>query len=69
MTVSAVVVRKTQLLFLLSQRRATCPLSRLRGRAGVGVLSAMEFAEAAPTRLALLGTLPRKRERVEFTVL
>jgi hypothetical protein len=41
------------------------PLSRLRGRAGVGALAATEFAEAAPTRLALLGTLPRKREREE----
>jgi len=30
----------------------------------VGVLSASGFAERAPTRLALLGTLPRKRERV-----
>ncbi len=39
------------------------PVSRLRGRAGVGALSAMGFAERAPTRLALLGTLPRKRER------
>src|SRR5947207_2350368 len=30
-----------------------------------GVLSASGLAEAAPTRLALLGTLPRKREREE----
>jgi hypothetical protein len=40
-------------------------LSRLRGGAGVGALSAREYVEAAPTRLALLGTLPRKREREE----
>jgi hypothetical protein len=32
---------------------------------GVGALSAIGFAERAPTRLALLGTLPRKREREE----
>jgi hypothetical protein len=38
-------------------------LSRLRGRVGVGALSALGLAERAPTRLALLGTLPRKRER------
>ena len=31
----------------------------------MGVLSASGLAEAAPTRLALLGTLPRKREREE----
>jgi hypothetical protein len=37
-------------------------LSRLRGRVG-GALSALGLAERAPTRLALLGTLPRKRER------
>jgi len=43
----------------------TPPLPRLRGRVGVGVLSASGLAEAAPTRLALLGTLPRKREREE----
>jgi hypothetical protein len=41
------------------------PLSRLRGRAGVGALSAAGLLERAPTRLALLGTLPRKREREE----
>jgi len=35
----------------------------LRGRVGVGALATTGFAEAAPTRLALLGTLPRKRER------
>ena len=29
----------------------------------MGALSAVGFTEAAPTRLALLGTLPRKRER------
>jgi hypothetical protein len=29
----------------------------------VGALSATDFAERTPTRLALLGTLPRKRER------
>jgi hypothetical protein len=44
---------------------AAPPLPRLRGRVGVGALSAWESAEAAPTRLALLGTLPRKREREE----
>src|SRR5204863_7292789 len=43
----------------------TPPLPRLRGRVGVGVLSASGLAEAAPTRLALLGTLPRKPERAE----
>jgi hypothetical protein len=31
----------------------------------VGALAALGFAERAPTRLALLGTLPRKREREE----
>jgi hypothetical protein len=31
----------------------------------VGALAASEFAEAAPTRLASLCTLPRKREREE----
>jgi hypothetical protein len=42
------------------------PLSRpLRGRVGVEALSAAGLAEATPTRLALLGTLPRKREREE----
>jgi hypothetical protein len=42
----------------------TPPLPRLRGRVGAGALSAMGFAERAPTRLALLGTLPREaRER------
>ena len=29
----------------------------------MGALATTGFAEAAPTRLALLGTLPRKRER------
>jgi hypothetical protein len=29
----------------------------------VGAFSTGEFAERTPTRLALLGTLPRKRER------
>ena len=29
----------------------------------MGALSTFGFAEAPPTRLALLGTLPRKRER------
>src|SRR5882757_8006088 len=33
------------------------------GGLGVGAPSAMGFAERAPTRLASLGTLPRKRER------
>lgn len=31
----------------------------------VGALSAMGLAERTPTRLASLGTLPRKREREE----
>jgi hypothetical protein len=31
----------------------------------VGALSALGFAERAPTGLALLGTLPRKREMEE----
>jgi hypothetical protein len=44
------------------------PLPRLRGRIGVEALSALEFAERAPTRLALLGTLHRKREREEETL-
>src|SRR5713226_2059970 len=44
-------------------RCSTRPLSRLLGRVGVGALSAVGFAEAAPPRLALLGALPRKRER------
>ena len=35
----------------------------LAGEGWGGGLSAMGYAEAAPTRLALLGTLPRKRER------
>src|SRR5436305_661857 len=39
----------------------------LAGRVGVGALSAMGFVEATPTRLALLGTLPRKREREGHT--
>jgi hypothetical protein len=39
------------------------PLPRLRGRVGVGARAALGLAERAPTRLALLGTLPRKRER------
>src|SRR5258708_39770013 len=39
------------------------PLPRLRGRAGVGALAAAGLAERAPTRLALLGTLPRKSGR------
>jgi hypothetical protein len=43
--------------------RGAPPLPRLRGRVGVAALAAAGFAEAAPTRLALLGTLPRKRER------
>ena len=47
-------------------QRRCAPLSRsLRGRVGVGALAALGFAERAPTRLALLGTLPRKREREE----
>ena len=41
------------------------PLPRLRGRVGVGALSASGLVESAPTRLASLGTLPRKREREE----
>jgi hypothetical protein len=45
------------------------PLSRAcGGRIGVGALPATGFVERAPTRLALLGTLPRKRERVEVTL-
>jgi hypothetical protein len=39
---------------------AAAPSTTLR--AG-GTRSAMGFAERAPTRLALLGSLPRKRER------
>ena len=31
----------------------------------MGALAALGLAERAPTRLALLGTLPRKREREE----
>src|SRR6202165_4686613 len=41
---------------------AVRPLSRLRERVGVGALSAFGLAERAPTRLGLLGPLPRKRE-------
>jgi len=48
---------------VLAEAAAVRSLSRLRGRVGVGALSTMGFAEATPTRLALLGTLPRKRER------
>ena len=33
----------------------------------MGALSAIGFVERAPTRLALLGTLPRKREREGHT--
>jgi hypothetical protein len=59
----------------VSQYGGALPLPRLRGRAGVGALSTLGFAERAPTRLAefiigrrfaptrWLGTLPRKRER------
>jgi len=50
--------------FLYAAASEVRPLSRLRGgRVGVGALSALGFAERTPTRLALLGTLPRKRER------
>ena len=40
---------------------AAAPLHDPKGLGGTR--SAMGFAERAPTRLALLGTLPRKRER------
>ncbi|SHK30652.1 hypothetical protein SAMN05444159_2951 [Bradyrhizobium lablabi] len=39
------------------------PSLALAGEGWGGALAAMGFAERAPTRLALLGTLPRKRER------
>jgi hypothetical protein len=32
----------------------------------VGARAAMGLAERTPTRLALLGTLPRKREREDY---
>src|SRR5476651_914032 len=51
---------------MFSSRVLLPPLPHLRGRVGVGALSAMGFAERAPTRLASLGTLPRKREREEL---
>jgi hypothetical protein len=38
-----------------------------RGGGSLGALSALGLAERAPTRLALLGTLPRKREREGHT--
>src|SRR6202790_5057020 len=39
----------------------------LAGEGWVGALSTMGFAERNPPRLALLGTLPRKREREGHT--
>jgi hypothetical protein len=36
-----------------------------RGGGSLGALSALGLAERAPTRLALLGTLPRKRRKRE----
>src|SRR6185436_16857273 len=62
--------------------RSVRSLSRLRGRVGVGVLPRMRASEISrgwrkakgrwtrgesPTRLASLGTLPRKRERDSIT--
>src|ERR1700738_4878428 len=64
---------------LFAGRLRFFPLSRLRGRAGGGVsqparskgwkarkTAAVSLVDRAPTRLAALGTLPRKREREEI---
>jgi hypothetical protein len=56
-------VERDEVRLNINREGGALPLPRLRGRVGVGALSASHHVERAPTRRASRVDLPRKRER------